>query len=236
MFSSPKASKLLSIVLCVHLVHGFVVQKTPCCHARHNTRTCTGATVPLRSTADDEDEITVNPIVAAVKVSKTVEVFGLVKQMEAEGETVTSLCVGEPDFPPPKAVLEAAMAAITGGETRYTAVTGTADLRNAIANDLKRRKGLDYNPQTEIVVGNGVSSEAVLVLACLRERKGSPTSMYLTSGETISLSRTFGYIWAWGCSDYTGTILAVISRNGLSSRRPTCHRRNNRRKWISLNT
>lgn len=111
------------------------------------------ATSALCSVSDDE--VALNPLVASVKVSKTVEVFGLVKQMEAEGESVTSLCVGEPDFPPPKAVLEAAQKAIVDGATRYTAVTGTADLRTAIAKDLKRRKGLDYNAQTEIVVGNG---------------------------------------------------------------------------------
>mmetsp|Transcript_20534 Transcript_20534/g.56961 ORF Transcript_20534/g.56961 Transcript_20534/m.56961 type:complete len:451 (-) Transcript_20534:74-1426(-) len=96
-----------------------------------------------------------NPIVASVKPSKTVEIFSLVKEMEAAGETVTSLCVGEPDFLPPKAVLEATIAAIQSGETRYTAVTGTADLRNAIAADLKKRKGVEYNPANEIVVGNG---------------------------------------------------------------------------------
>mmetsp|Transcript_113936 Transcript_113936/g.318308 ORF Transcript_113936/g.318308 Transcript_113936/m.318308 type:complete len:451 (-) Transcript_113936:32-1384(-) len=152
--SSANASRLASIylviLLCVHVVvHGFVTQKSPHFHVKDRH---TGSS--FRSTTDDE-EITVNPIVASVKVSKTVEVFGLVKQMEAEGEIVTSLCVGEPDFPPPKCVLDAAMAAINEGDTRYTAVTGTADLRNAIANDLKRRKGLEYNPQTEIVVGNG---------------------------------------------------------------------------------
>lgn len=109
----------------------------------------------LASTETNDSEISLNPIVANVKVSKTVEIFSLVKQMEADGEKVTSLCVGEPDFLPPKAVLDAATAAIQRGETKYTAVTGTADLRNAIAEDLKRRKGLEYNPQTEIIVGNG---------------------------------------------------------------------------------
>jgi bifunctional aspartate aminotransferase and glutamate/aspartate-prephenate aminotransferase len=122
----------------------------------------------IRSTTRDE-EITLNPIVASVKVSKTVEVFGLVKQMEADGETVTSLCVGEPDFPPPKVVLDAAVKAIVDGETRYTAVTGTAALRNAIAADLKRRKGLVYNPQTEIVVGNGVSCRPYVMVCVVAE-------------------------------------------------------------------
>jgi aspartate/methionine/tyrosine aminotransferase len=96
-----------------------------------------------------------NPIVAAVKPSKTVEIFSLVKEMEAAGETVTSLCVGEPDFLPPQAVLDATIAAVQAGETRYTAVTGTANLRAAIAQDLKRRKGVEYNSVNEIVVGNG---------------------------------------------------------------------------------
>lgn len=147
----------LGVFFCIHhVVHGFMALKSPCFHAR-TWGAPKSLCLPLPSTSDG-DEVTINPIVASVKVSKTVEVFGLVKQMEAEGETVTSLCVGEPDFPPPKVVLEAAMAAISGGATRYTAVTGTAELRNAIANDLKRRKGLEYNPQTEIVVGNGVSS------------------------------------------------------------------------------
>lgn len=107
------------------------------------------------SSISSDEEISINPIVASVKVSKTVEVFGLVKEMEADGEKICSLCVGEPDFLPPKAVLEAAKDAVARGETKYTAVTGGLELRKAIADDLKRRKGLDYNPQTEIVVANG---------------------------------------------------------------------------------
>ena len=75
--------------------------------------------------------------------------------MEAEGEIVTSLCVGEPDFPPPTCVLDAASAAMRSGQTRYTAVTGTIELRKAISDDLRVRKGIAYNPVTEIVVGNG---------------------------------------------------------------------------------
>mmetsp|Transcript_6247 Transcript_6247/g.15459 ORF Transcript_6247/g.15459 Transcript_6247/m.15459 type:complete len:460 (-) Transcript_6247:960-2339(-) len=112
---------------------------------------------PLTSLAAEKEATSgmLNPIVASVKPSKTVEIFSLVKEMEAEGETVTSLCVGEPDFLPPKAVLEATLAAVQSGDTRYTAVTGTVELRAAIAEDLKKRKGVEYNPANEIVVGNG---------------------------------------------------------------------------------
>lgn len=104
---------------------------------------------------DDDEKVTLNPIVAAVKPSKTVEIFSLVKQMEADGESVTSLCVGEPDFLPPQAVLDATIQAVKDGETRYTALTGTIELRNAIAADLQRRKYVTYDPKSEIVVGNG---------------------------------------------------------------------------------
>ncbi len=98
----------------------------------------------------------VNPLVQGVKVSATVQIFSNVKQMQANGIEVTSLCVGEPDFPPPQAVLDGATQAIQNSDTRYTAVTGTADLRSAISDDLKLRKdGLTYDPDTEIVVGNG---------------------------------------------------------------------------------
>ncbi|EED87452.1 aspartate aminotransferase [Thalassiosira pseudonana CCMP1335] len=110
----------------------------------------------LRDTPPDAPiEPPLNPLLSQIKPSKTVEVFSLVKQMEAEGETVTSLCVGEPDFAPPQCVLDAATKAMTNGQTRYTAVTGTLELRQAIADDLKSRKGIQYNPMTEIVVGNG---------------------------------------------------------------------------------
>ena len=96
-----------------------------------------------------------NPLISTIQPSKTVEIFSLVKELESQGEHVTSLCVGEPDFAPPQAVLNAAAAALLSGDTKYTAVTGTVPLRRAIANDLKQRKGLDYNPMTEIVVANG---------------------------------------------------------------------------------
>ena len=85
----------------------------------------------------------------------TVEIFSLVKQMEAEGIEVTSLCVGEPDFPPPKSVLDAAIKAIESNETQYTAVSGTTALREAIAKDLHNCKGVTYDAQTEILVSNG---------------------------------------------------------------------------------
>ena len=107
------------------------------------------------SISANEDKAQINPLIATILPSKTVEIFSLVKELESQGEQVTSLCVGEPDFAPPKVILQAAAQALLDGDTKYTAVTGTVPLRRAISKDLKTRKGLEYNPTTEIVVANG---------------------------------------------------------------------------------
>jgi aspartate/methionine/tyrosine aminotransferase len=129
--------------------------------------------------------------VASVKVSKTVEIFSLVKEMQASGIEVTSLCVGEPDFLPPAAVLEAAKQAIEDGDTRYTAVTGTVQLRTAIADDLLRRKGVQYNPNTEIVVGNGAKQcvyQGILALIGKGDQVLIPTPYWPSYPEMVALA------------------------------------------------
>lgn len=138
-----------------------------------------------------DSDIQVNPLVASVKPSKTVEVFGVVKQLQSEGVEVTSLCVGEPDFPPPRAVLEATTTAVTGGDTRYTAVTGTADLRKAIADDLAKRKGTVYDPLTEIVVGNGAKQsvyQSVLAVCGTEDAVLIPTPYWPSYPEMVALA------------------------------------------------
>eukprot|EP00624_Nannochloropsis_granulata_P007118 evm.model.NODE_6442_length_21107_cov_24.898565.5 len=111
-------------------------------------------------------ESLLNPLLSSVAVSKTIEIHAMTKNMEARGEAVVSLCVGEPDFAPPAEVIEATIQAVREGHTRYTAVTGEATLRAAICKDLETRKGIKYAPE-EIIVGNGAKQEvyqAVLAL------------------------------------------------------------------------
>ena len=111
--------------------------------------------------------------------------------MQSEGIEVTSLCVGEPDFPPPQAVLDAATQAIVNNETKYTAVTGTADLRNAIAKDLKERKGIEYDPNTEIVVGNGAKQcvyQGVLAVAGPGDKVIIPAPYWPSYPEMVALA------------------------------------------------
>ncbi|MCH7958216.1 MAG: pyridoxal phosphate-dependent aminotransferase, partial [Proteobacteria bacterium] len=61
---------------------------------------------------------------------------------------------GEPDFDTPAHIIEAAKAAMDRGETRYTPVAGTPELRQAICDKFKRENGLDYTPD-QITVGCG---------------------------------------------------------------------------------
>lgn len=77
------------------------------------------------------------------------------------------MSVGQPDFPTPAAVCEAAKEAIDAGKTKYTPNTGTSSLRKAICNKLRTENDLEYSPD-EIVVTNG-AKQAIwqTVLACV---------------------------------------------------------------------
>jgi len=179
------------VVVAFHLPATTVAFATNHCDVL--ARTALSATSSSINNSDDnatKSTSFLNPIVASVKPSKTVEIFSLVKEMQAAGEIVTSLCVGEPDFLPPQAVLDATVAAINSGDTRYTAVTGTADLRNAIAEDLKRRKGVEYNPTNEIVVGNGAKQcvyQGVLAICGKGDKVIVPAPYWPSYPEMVSL-------------------------------------------------
>ncbi|MBM4448767.1 MAG: aminotransferase class I/II-fold pyridoxal phosphate-dependent enzyme, partial [Chloroflexi bacterium] len=71
-----------------------------------------------------------------------------------------SLSVGEPDFPTPWHICEAAIDAMKKGITTYTPTAGFPELREAIARHLEKLYGIKYNPETEIVVTVG-SSQAM---------------------------------------------------------------------------
>lgn len=75
-------------------------------------------------------------------------------EMKAAGKDVVGLAAGEPDFDTPDHIKQAAIEALAAGKTKYTPASGTAELRQAICDKLKRDNGLTYSPK-QIVVGNG---------------------------------------------------------------------------------
>ena len=91
---------------------------------------------------------------SAIKPSPTIAVSTLARELKAAGRDVIGLGAGEPDFDTPDHIKEAAIEAIWAGDTKYTAVDGTAELKAAVVNKFKRENGLDYKPE-EITVGVG---------------------------------------------------------------------------------
>ncbi len=89
-----------------------------------------------------------------IHVSPTMQVAAEAKRMKAEGIDVIDLSVGEPDFPTPHNIKEAAKKAIDENQTRYTINVGTVELRKAIIQKLKRENHLDYNLH-EVIASNG---------------------------------------------------------------------------------
>ncbi|CAA6798478.1 MAG: Aspartate aminotransferase (EC [uncultured Sulfurovum sp.] len=86
--------------------------------------------------------------------SLTIAIATLARELKAEGKDVISFSAGEPDFDTPVAVKNAAKAALDAGHTKYTAVPGTPELLQAVADKLKRENGLTYTTN-QIQTNNG---------------------------------------------------------------------------------
>ena len=86
--------------------------------------------------------------------SPTVAVSSLALDLRAAGRDVIGLATGEPDFPTPPHVCDAAMRAIRDGHTRYTQVDGIPELKAAIVRKFARENGITFTPEN-ISVGTG---------------------------------------------------------------------------------
>jgi aspartate aminotransferase len=113
------------------------------------------------------DKITLSNRVQRVKPSPTLAVTARVAELRAAGKDIIGLGAGEPDFNTPKHIGEAAIAAIRAGFTRYTAVDGTPDLKQAIIAKFKRDNGLDYRADQILVSCGGKQSFFNLAQALL---------------------------------------------------------------------
>ncbi len=92
--------------------------------------------------------------IGRIKPSPTIAVSSLARELKAAGQDVIGLGAGEPDFETPENIKKAAIDAINRGETRYTAVDGIPELKEAICAKFKRDNDLDYTP-SQITVGTG---------------------------------------------------------------------------------
>ncbi len=76
------------------------------------------------------------------------------RELKADGKDIITLSSGEPDFPTPDHVIDAAFAAARAGQTRYTNAAGTPELKQAIRDKFRREDGLEY-AENEVMASNG---------------------------------------------------------------------------------
>src|SRR6185369_3425363 len=93
--------------------------------------------------------------VSQMEVSSTLAVLMEAERLRAEGVDLIDLGAGEPDFPTPRNVKDAAELAIENNFTRYTATSGIAPLRNAITEMMRRDFGANYDASQVIVTMGG---------------------------------------------------------------------------------
>ena len=86
--------------------------------------------------------------------------------LAAQGKDVINLGIGQPDFPTPANITEAAIKAIRDGHHGYTPATGIPKLREAVAADLDRRFGHDVNPDNVPIVPGGNVTMFASILTC----------------------------------------------------------------------
>jgi aminotransferase len=103
--------------------------------------------------------------VATLKPSGIRRFFDIVATMK----DVISLGIGEPDFPTPEPILQAGIHSLEHGETHYTSNSGKLELRKALSEHLAERYGVQYDPESEIILTVGVSEALYLAMTALLE-------------------------------------------------------------------
>lgn len=125
-----------------------------------------------------------------VPPSATLAVTRRAKELKAQGVDVVDFGAGEPDFDTPEYIKEAAIKALKGGKTKYTAESGIVELRTAIATKLEKENGLKYTPDQVIVNIGGKHSvyEAMQAVLDPGDEVILPTPYWVTYPETIKLA------------------------------------------------
>jgi len=94
-------------------------------------------------------------------------VFDMAKKLEAEGKKIIHLEIGRPDFDTPAHIVEAAVEALRAGKHHYSQNAGIPELRQAITDKYAEEYRLQYSPETDIVVTNGVAEGVYVAIHAL---------------------------------------------------------------------
>ncbi|UNV90746.1 MULTISPECIES: pyridoxal phosphate-dependent aminotransferase [unclassified Comamonas] len=149
------------------------------------------------------------------------------RQAIAAGQSVVDMTLGEPDFPTPAHVCEAAVQAITDGQTRYTPINGTVPLREAILAKFKRENGISC-ALSEISVGCGgkqVIYQAFLATLNPGDEVAIPTPYWASYADIVSMNG--GVLHPIQTTPEQGYALTVEALEEAL---------NNKTKWLVLNS
>ena len=97
------------------------------------------------------------------------EVLAKAKKLEAEGKSIIHLEIGEPDFPTPENICEAAIRSIQAGDTHYTPSAGIPEMRNAIAKYINKTRGIDVHPDEVVMTPGAKPIMFFTILALVNE-------------------------------------------------------------------
>ena len=104
-------------------------------------------------------------VLARVKPSATIAVTQKARDLKAEGRNIISLSVGEPDFDTPENIVNSGVDALRNGFTHYGPANGLPLLREAIAEDVSRSRGVSVSPEEVVVVPGGKPVMFFVILA-----------------------------------------------------------------------
>jgi aspartate aminotransferase len=93
--------------------------------------------------------------ISLISASSTMKVAADAERLRAEGVDVVDFGAGEPDFPTPENIKQAAIRALSENFTKYTAVSGTMELKNAVCEYHRRQFGTDYKPSECLITVGG---------------------------------------------------------------------------------
>ncbi|MFA9374042.1 MAG: pyridoxal phosphate-dependent aminotransferase [Poseidonibacter sp.] len=122
--------------------------------------------------------------------SVTMAITALGRELKAQGKDIISFSAGEPDFDTPEIIKQAAIKAITDGHTKYTAVEGITQTKQAIINKLKKDHNLEYNLD-HIVISNGAKHSLFNLFQVLIEKGDEviiPAPYWVTYPEQVKFS------------------------------------------------
>tara|TARA_B100000900_G_C20573714_1_gene714425 strand:+ start:28 stop:1227 length:1200 start_codon:yes stop_codon:yes gene_type:complete len=162
-----------------------------------------------------------------IKPSPTIAVSQKAKELKAAGKDVIGLGAGEPDFDTPDNIKDAAIKAIKGGDTKYTAVDGTKNLKEAIIKKFKRENNISYTVD-QITVGAG-GKHVIYNLMMATLNKGDeviiPAPYWVSYPDIVLLAGANPVVIE--CSEEQGF---KLSAKDLESKI------NNNTKWLILNS